>query len=106
MLRRSSLKSSMAKKPSKTLLSSLKNMLHRDAADPPESAPKKPSDAARNKPSGPAAAQRSPSAGSPHEQRSPASSAGAATAQETAPESKPDKKKTPNQPWYRHRQRW
>jgi hypothetical protein len=23
-----------------------------------------------------------------------------------APEAKPDKKKTPNQPWFRHRQRW
>jgi hypothetical protein len=96
----------MAKKPSKSLLSSLKNMLHRDAADPPEPAPKKPSGTARKKPSEPAAAKRSPSAGSPQEQRSPASSADAATAQETASESKPDKKKPLNQPWYRHRQRW
>jgi hypothetical protein len=95
----------MAKKPSKSILGSLKNMLHRDPADSPEPASKKPSGAVRKKPSEPAAAKRSPPAENP-EKQPPAPSGDTATAQGTAPEVKPDKKKLPNQPWYRHRQRW
>jgi len=96
----------MAKKPSKSILGSLKNMLHRGPGDSPESASKKPSGAARKKPSEPAAAKRAPSAEKPQQQHAPAPSGDTATAQGTAPELKPDKKKLPNQPWYRHRQRW
>jgi hypothetical protein len=73
----------MAEKRSKSILGSLKKMLHRDKPSAP--APKKPSGSARKKPAAPAA--------------------DAPAAQQTAPEAKPEKK-VPHQPWYRHRQRW
>jgi hypothetical protein len=43
------------------------------------------------------------------EWQSPPSGVGrtaAPTGAAEAPEAKPDKKKTPNQPWFRHRKRW
>jgi hypothetical protein len=75
----------MAEKLSKSILRNLRKMLHR--------APKKLSASTSKKPSAPKGSARNHNAlaqgGTPE-----------------APEAKPDKKKTPNQPWYRHRQRW
>lgn len=89
----------MAEKRSKSILSGLKNILHRDADKPADPAPKKPSGSTRKKSAAPAAEAK--------EQRpAPPSVEPPAAAQETAAEPKPDKKKVPNQPWYRHRQRW
>jgi hypothetical protein len=96
----------MAEKRPKSILSSLKNMLHRDPAKPSEPAPKKPSGAARKRTAQPAAEKRPAPAEKPREQRPAASSADTTSAQGTSAEAKPDKKKVPNQPWYRHRQRW
>jgi hypothetical protein len=97
----------MAEKRSKSILNSLKSMLHRDPARPAEPAPKKSSGAARKRTAQPAAEKRPAPAAKPREQpTAAASSADATSAQGTAPEAKPDKKKVPNQPWYRHRQRW
>jgi len=86
----------MAEKLSKSILRNLdhlRKMLHR--------APKKPSASTSKKPSA--------SKGSARDHKASQASVDRATAQEGAPEAadaKPDQKKTPNQPWYRHRQRW
>ncbi len=88
------LRTVMAEKRPKSILSSLKNMLHREPEKASEPAPRKSSRPAQKKKAEPAEKKRS----------APASAE--APAQEVAPEPKPDKKKTPNQPWYRHRQRW
>jgi len=87
----------MAKKPSKSILSGLKNMLHRDPEKPakPPASPKKP--AAAEKRSAPAQKPKEPSTATPAAEP-PAPSAAAETT--------PEKKKVQNQPWYRHRQRW
>ena len=81
----------MAEKFSKSILSNLKKMLHREPEKPTKS--KKPAaskEGARKKAPSPSPASSSPD------------QAGAPGAQEA----KPDKKKPKNQPWYRHRQRW
>jgi len=82
----------MAEKFSKSILGSLKKMLHR-APEKPSAAPKKPSASkggARKHASSPPSVDPAPDQrGTPE-----------------APEAKPDKKKPKNQPWYRHRQRW
>jgi len=96
----------MAEKRSKSILSSLKNMLHRDPAKPSDTAPKKPSGSTRKRTAERASEKGAASGEKPQEQRTAASSADTASAQGTSPEAKPDKKKVPNQPWYRHRQRW
>jgi hypothetical protein len=85
----------MAAKRPKSILSSLKNMLQREEEKPSAPAPK-PSAPARRKSAAPAAEKRAPV---PPPAETPA-------AQEAAPEAKSEKKKTQNQPWYRHRQRW
>jgi hypothetical protein len=95
----------MAKKRSTSILGSLKKMLHRDPVKPSDPAPKK-STGSRKKPAAPPAEKRAPSGQSAQEQPPATSSADTAAAQGAASEAKPDKKKTPNQPWYRHRQRW
>lgn len=98
MGRRNPLQSPMASKPSKSILSGLKNMLHREPEKPSEPA-KKPSGPARKKSAAPAAAAK--------EQRPAASAAEpSAPAPEAASEAASDKKKVKDQPWYRHRQRW
>jgi len=83
----------MAEKFSKSILSNLKKMLHREPEKPTKSAPKKPAaskEGARKKVPSPSSVSSSPDqAGAPE-----------------AEEAKPDKKKPKNQPWYRHRQRW
>ena len=95
----------MAEKRPKSILSSLKNMLHRDSEQPADSA-SKPSGSSRKKPSTPAAAKRAPAGDSVRDPDPGTAPADPAAAQETAPDAKSEKKKTPNQPWYRHRQRW
>jgi hypothetical protein len=83
----------MAEKSSKSILSNLRKMLHRD--------PKKPAASAVKKPSASKGIAGDHKTSQPSVERAPA--------QEGAPENleaKSDKKKTPNQPWYRHRQRW
>jgi hypothetical protein len=89
----------MAEKRPKSILSSLKTMLHREPEKARGAAPKKASGSARKKPVAPPPEKSAAPAHNPQEP-APAPSEGAAA------ESKPDKKKTPNQPWYRHRQRW
>jgi hypothetical protein len=84
----------MAKKPSKSILSGLKNMLHRGPEKPSPPA-KKPSSPARKKPAEPTAAAK--------EQRPAALPA---PVEEAASGPASEKKKVKNQPWYRHRQRW
>jgi len=84
----------MAEKFSKSILRNLKKMLHRDPEKPSASVSKK---------------RPSASKGRPGDHRATQSSVDSAPAQGGAPETpeaKPDNKKTPNQPWYRHRQRW
>ena len=93
----------MAKKPSKSILGSLKKMLG-SSEKPSDPHPKK-SAPPKKKPVAPAAEKRAPSEASPREPH-PAPSPGEAGAQGPDAEAKPDRKKTPNQPWYRHRQRW
>jgi hypothetical protein len=88
----------MAEKRSKSILGSLKNMLHRDAEKPAGSTRKKSAAPAPNKPA--------PSEGSAKDPGPAAAAADTPAAQEAAPDAKAEKKKTPNQPWYRHRQRW
>jgi hypothetical protein len=83
----------MATKSSKSILGSLKKMLHRDSEKTSGPVRKKSPGPAQKKSVAPAAEKR-------------ASSAETAAPQEITPEAKPDKRKTPNQPWYRHRQRW
>jgi hypothetical protein len=83
----------MAEKFSKSILRNLQKMLHRAPKKPSASTSKKPSvqkKSARVDDSSPSSASRDPDQGGTPE----------------APEAKLDKKKTPNQPWYRHRQRW
>jgi hypothetical protein len=87
----------MAKKPSKSILSGLKNMLHREPEKRPEPA-KKASNPAQKKSTAPAAAAKEQRPAPPAEPSAPAG--------EAASPSTPDKKKLKNQPWYRHRQRW
>ena len=96
----------MAEKRPKSILSSLKNMLHRDPAKPSAPAPKKPSGSTRKRTAERAVEKRAASKEKPQEQPTAASSAHVTSAQGAPPEAKPDKKKVPNQPWYRHRQRW
>jgi hypothetical protein len=86
----------MAEKLSKSILSNLKKMLHREPEKPKGSAPRKPSaskearEGARKQRSSPPSVSPAPDQASNPE----------------AQEAKPDKKKPKNQPWYRHRQRW
>jgi hypothetical protein len=85
----------MAEKISKSILRNLdglRKMLHRDSKKPSGSAPKPIASKESARERGPSP----PSVGAPPDQEG---------AQEAA-EAKPDKKKTKNQPWYRHRQRW
>jgi hypothetical protein len=85
----------MAEKRPKSILSGLKNMLHRESEKPSEPAPKSPAPA-RKKAAAPAKETTKAPAVPP---------ADAPAGQEPAPEAKPEKK-VKNQPWYRHRQRW
>jgi len=86
----------MAEKFSKSILRNLdhlRKMLHRTPKKSSASTAKKPSvskKTARVPDSSPSSASRDPDQGGTPE----------------TTEEKPDKKKTPNQPWYRHRQRW
>jgi hypothetical protein len=84
----------MAEKRPKSLLSGLKNMLHRDTAKPAAPSPK------GKKPK--AVAERA--AEKPKEPRPAAPSAEAPA--DAAAEPKAETKSPKNQPWYRHRQRW
>jgi hypothetical protein len=84
----------MAEKRPKSLLSGLKNMLHRDTAKPAAAPPKS------KKPK----AVEARAAEKPKEPRPAAPSAEAPT--DAAAEPKVEKKSPKNQPWYRHRQRW
>src|SRR5258706_16468893 len=83
----------MAEKLSKSILSNLKKMLHREPEKPKKSAPRKPSASKEG-------------ARKPAPSPSPASSGPDQAAAPETQEAKPDKKKPKNQPWYRHRQRW
>ena len=88
----------MAKKPSKSILSGLKDMLHLDSEK-------------SSKPSAPAkkaasAEKRAPPAPKAKEPRPAAPAAEAPAAPDAAAEPKADKSKVTAQPWYRHRQRW
>jgi hypothetical protein len=85
----------MAEKRPKSILSGLKNMLHRDSEKPSGPAPKSPAPA-RKKAAAPAKETSKAPAVPP---------ADAPADQEPAPEAKSEKK-VKNQPWYRHRQRW
>jgi hypothetical protein len=83
----------MAEKRPKSILSGLKNMLHRDtgkpAAPPPKGKkPKAVEERAAEKP------------------KEPHPVAPSAEASDAAAEPKAEKKTPKNQPWYRHRQRW
>ncbi len=81
----------MAEKFSKSILSNLKKMLHRDPEKPSGPAPRKPSaskESARKHASPPSSTDPAPDQG------------------DEAQGAKQDKKKPKNQPWYRHRQRW
>jgi hypothetical protein len=83
----------MAEKLSKSILSNLKKILHREPEKPKGSAPRKPSaskEGARKQASSPSSVSPAPDQASTPE----------------AQEAKPDKKNPKNQPWYRHRQRW
>jgi hypothetical protein len=82
----------MAEKLSKSILSNLKKMLQREPEKPTKSAPKKPAAPKKE------ARKQAPA---PSSSSSP-DQAAVPEAQET----KPDKNKPKNQPWYRHRQRW
>jgi hypothetical protein len=94
---------SMAEKRSKSILSGLKNMLHRESDKLSQPAPKHSGSAPRK----PASAEKRATPARNAEQRRPvAPPAEAAPAPDAAAEPKPDRKKTQNQPWYRHRQRW
>ena len=90
----------MAEKRSKSILSGLKNMLHRDSGKSSEPAPKS-SAPARKKPAAPVAAKPAPAKQSAKEQPS----ADVPGDQQPAPDAKTEKK-VKDQPWYRHRQRW
>ena len=96
----------MAEKRSKSILSGLKKMLHRDAEKPSEPASKKPSGPTRTKPAAPVAQKAAPAKESAKVEPAAAPASGTPAAQEPAPEAKDDKKKVKSQPWYRHRQRW
>jgi len=83
----------MAEKFSKSILSNLKKMLHREPEKPKGPAPRKPSaskEGARTQASSPPSVSSGPDEADAPE----------------GLEAKPDKKKPKNQPWYRHRQRW
>jgi hypothetical protein len=84
----------MAEKRPKSLLSGLKNMLHRDTAKPAAPPPK------GKKPK----AVEERAAEKPKEPRPAAPSAEAPA--DAAAEPKAETKSPKNQPWYRHRQRW
>jgi hypothetical protein len=90
----------MAEKRPKSILSGLKNMLHRDSDKPSKPAPKKSS----APPKKPASAEKRATP-EPKEQRPAPAPAEAAGAPDAVGEPKPDKK-VKQQPWYRHRQRW
>jgi hypothetical protein len=87
------IESVMAEKLSKSILRNLEKILHRAPKKPSGSTPMKPSASKEGErehaPSPSSAGQAPDQAGTPE-----------------TPEAKPDKKKTKNQPWYRHRQRW
>jgi hypothetical protein len=85
----------MAEKRPKSILSGLKNVLHRGSEKPSEPAPKSPAPA-RKKAAAPAKESAKEPAAPPAD--TPAD-------QKPSPEAKSEKK-VKNQPWYRHRQRW
>lgn len=95
----------MAEKRPKSILSGLKNMLHRDSGKSPKPASKS-SASARKKTAAPVAGKAAPAKEGAKEQRAAVPAGDAPPAQEHAPEAKDDNKKAQNQPWYRHRQRW
>lgn len=85
----------MAEKRPKSILSGLKNMLHRDSEKPSGPASK-----------APVSTRKKAAAPAKENLKEPAAPAADAPAdQKAAPEAKADKK-VKNQPWYRHRQRW
>jgi len=87
----------MAKKRSKSILSGLKDMLHRDSekSSKPSAPAKK---AAPAKSAAPAKKAKEPPPAAP--------AAEAPAAADAPPETNPEKAKVKAQPWYRHRQRW
>jgi len=85
----------MAEKRSKSILSGLTKMLHREPGKPSEPA-RKSSGSSRKKTAAPVAEKRPPAA----------PPADAPADQPSAAEAKPEKKPVQPQPWYRHRQRW
>ena len=89
------------KKRSKSILSGLKNMLHRDEAAKPA-----PKSAASTRKKDPAREpeKKAPAKSAPAQP--PAAPAEAPAAQEGAPQANAERKKVQSQPWYRHRQRW
>jgi hypothetical protein len=94
----------MAEKLSKSILRNLdglRKMLHRDPKKPSTSTSKKPSASTSKKPSASKESVRERGVSPPSKAEVPDQG----SAQE-ATDAKPDKKKTKNQPWYRHRQRW
>jgi hypothetical protein len=103
MARHNPFGSLMAEKRPKSILSGLKNMLHRDSEKPSAPAPK-PSTAARKKAT--STEKRAATARAAKEQSPAAPGAEPPAASEPAAETKPEKSKVQNQPWYRHRQRW
>ncbi len=84
----------MAEKRPKSILSGLKNMLHRDTGKPAAPPPKGKK----------AKAVEERAAEKPKEPHAAAPSA--ETPADAAAEPKTEKKSPKNQPWYRHRQRW
>ncbi|HUL91173.1 MAG TPA: hypothetical protein VLV56_02395 [Burkholderiales bacterium] len=94
----------MAEKRSKSIISGLKNMLHRDSGKPSGPAAK-PVAPARKKPAASVAEKAAPAKESVKDQPAAAASADAPADQKAAPEARLEKK-VKTQPWYRHRQRW
>lgn len=89
----------MAKKPSKSILSGLKDMLHLDSEKSSKpSAPAKKKTASAEKRAAPEPKAKEPRPATPEAEAPAASDAGT--------EPKGEKSKVKAQPWYRHRQRW
>lgn len=89
----------MAKKPSKSILSGLKDMLHLDSEKSPKpSAPAKKKTASAEKSAAPEPKAKEPRPAAPAAEAPAAPDAGAAP--------KAEKSNVKAQPWYRHRQRW
>jgi hypothetical protein len=82
----------MAEKRPKSILSGLKNMLHRDPEKPSAPASKAPGSTRKKAAASTKEGAKEPAAETPADQV-------------PAPEAKSEKK-VKNQPWYRHRQRW